>query len=427
MIIEEIDRRFRNHVLQKTNSPDLVENVAIIKNGMIRMANLGVAVAFKVNGVAELHTHILKTEVFKDFSKVFPSKIVNITNGITHRRWIVYSNEQLTALISSKIGDEWIKKPSLLENFYRYGDDEKTINQLAKIKKERKQILADFVLKTQNITIDIDSIFDVQIKRLHAYKRQLLNVLNIIHLYYEIKRRKVKPKKPITFIFAAKAAPSYVFAKKVIELICGVGKTINDDEQVKNYLKVVFIENYDVSKAEIIIPASDISEQISTAGKEASGTGNMKLMLNGALTLGTLDGANVQIYELVGKEDIEIFGMTVDDIEDLRKKGYQSYSYYIKDPDIKEVIDSLEDGSFGAKEQFKMITQELLGNNDSFYILADFRAYVKAHSQICERYNDKKGWYRSIIHNIARAGYFSSDRAVEEYVEKIWKLQKVSK
>lgn len=423
-LIEEIDRRFRYDVYQKTNDADLANRVAIIKDGFVHMSALADATVFSINGVAKIHSEILKNDTMKDFYRIFPEKFNNKTNGVTHRRWLLYSNPQLTALLKKTIGDGFINDATQLIKLKDHVNDKKLIKQFREVKYQRKLILADYVKKNLGIEVDPNSIFDVQAKRLHAYKRQLLNCLNIIYLYQQLKSNKDFKMVPTTFFFSAKAAPSYTFAKKVIELINKLSKVINNDEEVNKYIKVVFIPNYSVSVAEILLNAADISQQISTAGKEASGTGNMKLMMNGAVTLGTLDGANVEIKEKVGDENIVIFGHTVEQLAQLRR-SYKASEIYNNNPNLKKALDSLIDASWSKDNSFKAIFDELFSYNDEYFVLADFDSYVKAHKYIQDLYLDYDKFASMCLRNIAESGYFSSDRTIAEYNRDIWHLEKI--
>ncbi|MBQ7994711.1 MAG: glycogen/starch/alpha-glucan phosphorylase [Bacilli bacterium] len=430
MIIEEINRRFNQFLIEQAIPDDKRYQMQIIKDGQIHMTNMAIYASFSVNGVARIHTNILKNYTFKNFYELFPSKFNSKTNGVTHRRWLLYSNPRLAKFITSKIGEGWIRHPEKLVEFEKYIDDEKTIDKLYEIKKKNKEDFAAFVLKTYGIEIDTDSIFDVQIKRLHAYKRQLLNLFHIMHLYLTFKNDPSSFKMvPHTYIFGAKAAPSYYYAKSIIYLINSVAEVINNDPDFSKYVKIVFVENYGVSLAERIIPAADISEQISTAGKEASGTSNMKLMMNGALTLGTLDGANIEIAELAGKENEIIFGMSAEEVQKKSEEGlYSPWDIYNSDPRVKAVIDSLFSGPWALKTRdgFKMIFDEVMNRGDQFYILADFSSYCDACSRAEAFYLDKKAWGNSVIKNIAQSGFFSSDRTIEEYNRDIWHLERLN-
>ncbi len=428
MIIEEINRRF-NLEMVGNNVPEVARNqMNIIKDGQIHMCNLAIYASFSVNGVAALHTEILKKNTFKDFYTYTPEKFNNKTNGVTHRRWLVYANPKLASLISEKIGDEWITKMPEIEKFADYQDDEEVLNKLAEIKKENKIALAKYIKQHNGIDVDVNAIFDVQIKRLHAYKRQLLNIFHVIHLYLKMKENKNFRIYPRVFIFGAKAAPSYVYAKKIIELILAVAEVINIDPDTSDFLKVVFIENYGVSLAELIIPAADVSEQISTAGKEASGTSNMKLMMNGAITLGTMDGANIEIVEHAGKENAVIFGLTAEEVEKHNQYAdINPWDIYHKDKRIKAVLDSLFNSAWSGykHDRFAMIFDEIMNKRDEYYILADFASYLEAQEKIDKLYRNQKVWQKMCINNIARSAYFSSDRTIESYAQETWRLEKV--
>ena len=426
MIIEEINARFVKEINEKFHDFNLANRVAIIRDGQVHMAHLGIVAAYSVNGVAALHTEILKNDVMKDFYHIYPNKFNNKTNGVTHRRWLVYSNPQLRELLNETIGDSYINNPADLEKLIPHVHDKELQEKFFNVKKQRKEILAAYIKKVTGVEIDTNSIFDVQAKRLHAYKRQLLNVLHIIYLYQEIKRNPEFTMHPRTFIFAAKAAPAYTLAKSIIELIHAVGAKVNNDPEVSKFMKVVFIPNYSVSIAEILMNASDVSEQISTAGKEASGTGNMKFMINGAITLGTYDGANVEIHGLVGDEHSVIFGLRVEDIDQLRAQGYNAWKYYNEDRRIMHVLNSLVDGTWSNDPtRFKIIYDELLYRNDEYFLLADFDAYVKAQRQIETKYKNREEWLSSCLYNIGKAGFFSTDRTIQNYSDDIWHLEKV--
>ncbi len=426
LIIQEIDRRFRADVIAKTNDYNLAYRVGYIKDGQVHMANMACATVFSINGVAAIHTEIIKKDVMADFYQLFPEKFNNKTNGITLRRWLLYSNPQLTDLLRENIGDDFIKDPSQLTKFNEFVEDEDTINKFMDIKYQRKVILADYIKKKCDIEIDPNSIIDVQAKRLHAYKRQMLNCMKIIYLYQQIKSNPDFTMYPTTFIFAAKAAPAYVFAKNVITLINRLGRIINNDPQVNKFIKVVFIPNYSVSVAEVLMNAADVSEQISTAGKEASGTGNMKLMMNGAITLGTLDGANVEIKREVGDDNIVIFGKTVEELAQLKAGGYSANNIYRSDPTIKRILDSLIDGTWsGNRDEFKPIYDEIIYRNDEYFLLADFWAYIDAQIKINQMYQNRKDFSTKCLINIANSGYFSSDRTIANYNDDIWHLEEI--
>lgn len=427
MIIEEIDRRFKYTVSHEMGRADLMHECCIIKDGQVHMANLAIIGTHSVNGVAALHTQILKNDVMKNFYDIYPSKFNNKTNGITHRRWLLYSNPQLTALLEETIGSEFKTNPEKLQDLMKYIDDKELQKKFMAVKMERKQILANYIKDKLNIDIDVNSIFDVQAKRLHAYKRQLLNVMNIIALYFRMKADSSYRIYPRTFIFAAKAAPSYTFAKEVIKLIHCVADKVNNDSDVSQFMKVVFIPNYGVSIAEILMNAADVSEQISTAGKEASGTGNMKFMMNGAITLGTLDGANVEIVEKVGYDNAEIFGLRANDVALIKhENSYDAWRNYNSDQKIQKVVNSFVDSTFSDDpKDFKQIYNELMFKNDEYLLLADFEAYGNAQQNVEERYRNSEAWARMCLVNIAQSGYFSSDRTIREYAKEIWNIHPV--
>lgn len=417
-IIEILDDRIRRKYQD--------EAVAIIdKNDVVHMAHMDIHYGFSVNGVAYLHTEILKNSELNAFYQLYPEKFNNKTNGITFRRWLLHCNHPLADLITDRIGNQYKKDAALLELMTACSDEE-TLKQLLGIKHQNKLALKAYLKETQNVDIDENSIYDIQIKRLHEYKRQQMNALYVIHKYLEIKRGK-KPARPITVIFGAKAAPAYVIAKDIIHLILCLQKLVNEDPKVSPWLKVVMIENYNVTKAEKLIPACDISEQISLASKEASGTGNMKFMLNGAVTLGTMDGANVEIAELVGKDNIYIFGESSETVIDhYAKADYVSREYYEKDADIKEAVDFIigkEMMKIGHKENLERLYKELL-NKDWFMTLLDYRSYAEAREKAYADYEDRMSWAKKMLVNISKAGFFSSDRTIAEYNRDIWKLGK---
>lgn len=425
LLIQEINKRFIDSVISKTHDYDLAKRVAIIIDNQVHMAHLAAATVFSINGVAKIHTQILKDDVMKDFYHLFPEKFNNKTNGITPRRWLLYSNPQLTQLLTDTIGPEFKEDISNLSRLNQYISDQNLIDRFKAVKHQRKQILAEYIKKVTDIDVDVNSIFDVQAKRLHAYKRQMMNCMHIIDLYQRIKSDNSFTMHPVTFIFSAKAAPSYVFAKKVIELINTLAQLINNDPQVNKYMKVVFIPNYCVSIAEILMNAADVSEQISTAGKEASGTGNMKLMMNGAITLGTLDGANVEIKQCVGEDNIVIFGNTVEQLQKLRENGYSAIDLYKNDLVIKRILDSLVDGTI-CNVNFKEILDEIIYRNDEFFLLADYHQYEKAHKYINDLYRDNNDLFvQKCLVNIANSAYFSSDRTIGDYNNDIWHLDRV--
>ena len=399
---------------------------AILSDSEIRMANLCLVASHTVNGVSALHSDILKNDVFADYYKVAPEKFTNVTNGITHRRWLCEANPLLAKFIKELIGDKFIKNADELEKLLPYQGNKSVLDKLFEIKLKNKERLAAYIKNTTGVIVDPSSIFDVQVKRLHEYKRQLLNALHILHLYNELKANPSLDIEPRTFIFGAKAASSYYMAKLIIRLIYMIGKLVNDDPAVNGKLKVVFLENYRVSLAEIIMPASEISEQISTAGKEASGTGNMKFMINGAVTIGTMDGANVEIHERVGDENIFIFGLLTEEVEKL-KTHYNPTAYYNGDHRIKAIIDLLRKGIAGTS--FSEIADSLTvgrgGGADPYMVLADFSSYVEAQGKVNEAYRDRYRFEKMSLNNIARSGFFAADRSVEEYAQRIWRLKKV--
>lgn len=416
-ITKEIDNRFRAYVWGATHDADRVERMAVISGGVVRMANLCVAGSHSVNGVSALHSEILKDTVFHDFYTLTPEKFKNVTNGIAFRRWICQSNPLLTDYLTKLIGDGFITKSDELLKLRDYKDDKKVLNDLMEIKRQNKVRFAKLVKKRNGVDIDPDSIFDVQVKRLHEYKRQSLNILNIIAEYLALKENPQMDFVPRTYIFASKAAPGYFMAKKTIELIDAVSKLINNDSDVNSKLKVVFMEEYNVSLAEVLMPAADISEQISLAGTEASGTGNMKLMLNGAVTLGTLDGANVEIAQAVGDDNIIIFGMKTPEVQQLQREGYCPMNYINNNPTLKKVIDFINAGING--KSFGEFTSSLM-NIDPYMALADFADYQKAQQLSADIYRDKERFAKMSLMNISSAGIFSADRAIMEYASNIW-------
>lgn len=429
-IIYEINRRFlEEHVAKQwPGDNSKLAAMSIIEEGspkMIRMAYLSVVGSHTTNGVAALHTDLLKRHLLKDFYELFPGRFQNKTNGITPRRWLKACNLELSALIDRSVGTEWPANLDLLRGLEAFADNPDFQAEFMAIKYRNKQRLAKLIEARCGITVDPTALFDVQIKRLHEYKRQHLNLLNILTQYRRLLQNPELDVVPRVFVFGAKAAPGYVLAKEIIHAINAVGEVINNDERIGGKLKVAFIPNYGVTAAEIIIPAADISEQISTAGKEASGTGNMKLALNGALTLGTLDGANVEIKEEVGDENIFIFGLTVEEVDDLWANGYCSIDQYWADEELKEVIDWLCSSTFAPKGSFDSIRRSLLEGGDPYLVLADFRAYVDAQAQVDEAYRDQQRWAKMAILNTARVGKFSSDRTIHEYARDIWRLSPV--
>jgi starch phosphorylase len=391
------------------------------------MAHLAIVGSHSVNGVAKIHTEILKKQELVDFYHFYPYKFNNKTNGITHRRWLLKSNPELAKLLRETIGSSWAKHPTDLIKFLRYQDDAGVQEKVRQIKHNNKLELATIIKNKYSIDIDPDSIFDVQIKRMHAYKRQLLNVFHIMHLYNQLREDPKLDMIPRTFIFGAKAAPGYQLAKQEIKLINTLADKINNDRTIGNKLKVVFMEDYKVSLAEKIIPAADVSEQISTTTKEASGTGNMKLMMNGAITIATLDGANIEIRDEVGDDNIVIFGMTEKEVVDYYRQGdYRAIDFYNSDTRIRTVVDQLINGYFPVSNvEFLDIYNHLLLHNDEYFVLKDFNAYLEAHKLIDELYRQKSRWLRMSINNIAHSGVFSSDRTIEEYASGIWDVKRV--
>ena len=421
-ITKEIDNRFRAYIWSVTHDADKVERMAIVSGGVVRMANLCVAGSHSVNGVSALHSEILKETVFNDFYTITPDKFKNVTNGIAFRRWICQANPELTKFVSELIGDSFITKSDELLKLRDYKDDKQVLETLQKIKYNNKVRFAEVVKKRSGIELDPNSIFDVQVKRLHEYKRQSLNILNIIAQYQMLKANPNMEFEPRTYIFASKAAPGYFMAKKTIELIDALSKLINNDPDVKGRIKVVFMEEYNVSLAELLMPAADISEQISLAGTEASGTGNMKLMLNGAVTLGTMDGANVEIFDAVGEDNIFIFGMTTPEVQQLQRDGYYPMNYINNNATLKGVIDFINSGVNG--KTFTEISSSLM-NVDPYMALADFADYQKAQAFSAEVYKDKERFAKMSLMNISGAGIFSADRSIMDYANNIWHTKPV--
>ena len=420
-IVTEIDNRHRAYVWEQTHDADFVERTAVIHDGVVKMANLAVAACHKVNGVSKLHSEILKNDVFKDFYRLTPDKFTNVTNGIAHRRWLCQANPELSDYLKKLIGVEFITDASKLEKLLEYKDDSAVKADLMKIKRNNKIRLAEYIKKTGGGECDPDSIFDIQIKRMHEYKRQHMNALHILSEYLYIKENPAAPFVPKTYIFGAKSAPGYYLAKQIIQLICSIAKLVDGDPDMKGKLKVVYVEDYRVTLAELLVPAADISEQISLAGTEASGTGNMKLMLNGAVTLGTEDGANVEIHEAVGDDNIVIFGMTADEAKSL-KNGYNPRQYYYNNPKIKQAVDML--GQSFCGHDFGAVASALL-DRDNYMALADFESYCRAHERVDEIYKNPDLFAGMSLVNIAKAGRFAADRAVEEYAKNIWNCKPV--
>ena len=434
-IVDEINRRFVLQIQERYPGDDgKVARMAILYDGQVKMAHLAIAAGYSVNGVARLHTEILKNEQLHDFYEMFPEKFNNKTNGITQRRFLMHGNPLLADWVTKHIGDGWITELMQLARLVPYASDAKAQKEFMEIKRRNKVRLAEYIKEHNGIEVDPDSIFDVQVKRLHEYKRQFLNILHVMYLYNELKANPQMDFYPRTFIFGAKAAAGYRNAKLTIKLINSVADVINNDADIKGKIKVVFIEDYRVSNAEWIFAAADVSEQISTASKEASGTGNMKFMLNGALTLGTMDGANVEMAEEVGMENIFIFGMSSEEvIAHERNRDYDPMQIYNSDEGIRKVVNQLVDGTFSPNDPglFRDLYNSLLNTQctqyaDTYFILKDFRSYVDAQKRIVEYYQDKQAWAKSAILNTAHAGKFSSDRTIQEYVDEIWHLDRIT-
>lgn len=419
-IVKEIDNRYRAFIWDVTHDADKVEEMAIVSNGIIRMANLCVATCHSVNGVSTLHSELLKTTVFSDFYKLTPKKFTNVTNGIAHRRWLCQSNPRLTDYISGLIGSNFVYDGMELEKLKAFKDDPAVLNKITEIKRENKIEFAKYIHETQGIEIDPDSIFDVQVKRLHEYKRQHLNALDIVNNYLLLKENPDMDFTKRTYIFGAKAASGYFMAKKIINFICNLAEVINNDPDIKGKIKVVYLEDYNVSLAEKLMPAADISEQISLAGTEASGTGNMKLMINGAVTLGTLDGANIEIHDSVGEDNIFIFGMKTPEVEELSKR-YDPYGYYSSSRDIRRIIDFINKGVNG--KQFPEIANII--HNDPYMVIADYADYHRVREEVVNTYNDKTRWAKMSLMNTASAGIFAADRAIREYANNIWHISPI--
>ena len=421
MIIEEIDRRFRAELGARfPGNQQRVEEMAVIAGGKVRMAHLAIVGGYSVNGVAWLHTEILKNKELKNFYEIYPEKFNNKTNGITHRRWLISANPALAGFITEKIGNGWVSDTNQLEQLLSFADDEAVCARLAEIKHGNKVRLADYIRETCGVNVDANAIFNVQIKRLHAYKRQLLSILYAIVLYNELKQNPMLDIPPKVFIYGAKAYPSYRLAKATIKLINAVAEKVNNDISIQNKLKIVFLENYNVDLAEKIIPAADVSLQISTASKEASGTGNMKLMMNGAITLATMDGANVEISNAVGPDNIVIFGLTSDEVIN-HAKDYRAQDVIAGDPRLSLALSQLQNGFFGVPgNEFSEIIYDLINCNDQFFVLKDFDAFYKAEQKIDAFYRDTTRWRRASLINIAKSGIFSSDNTIRQYASEIW-------
>ena len=428
-IIKEINQRFCADLWNKYPSDwNRIDRMAILSHGRVRMANLSVLGSHKVNGVSALHSKIIKESIFKDFAELTPEKFTNVTNGIAHRRWLCQSNPELTSLITDCIGDGFVMDGEKLSEFKKFENDETVLHRMLEIKQLKKAKLAQYIKTHNGVDVDVNSLFDVQAKRMHEYKRQLLFVLYIINLFEDLKADPDMNVQPKTFIFGAKAAPGYYMAKQIIKLICCLAEEINNypDKRVSDKIKVVYLENYSVTIAEMLMPAAEVSEQISLAGKEASGTGNMKFMINGALTVGTMDGANVEMCEHVGRENIYIFGMTADEVEKLWKSGYNASAYYHDNARIKRIIESLKRGYNGVG--FELFANYLTTNSpiaDPYMCLADFSSYLDTKGLIDRDYLNKEKWAKMSLNNVAASGFFAADRAVKEYADNIWGLKPV--
>ena len=426
MILKEINRRFCNELWQRyPGQHQLIDSMSVISGGQIRMANLCVIGSHKVNGVSALHSEIIKNDLFHGFCQLWPDKFTNVTNGIAHRRWLCQSNPELCELLNDCIGEGYVKDASELSKFKKFETDKSVLKRLMEIKQIKKRQLADYAIKKYNVELDPETVFDVQAKRMHEYKRQLLNVMNIISLYADLKENPDLNVLPQTFIFGAKAASGYLRAKQIIKLICYLAEDIKKHPKIHEKLNVVYLENYNVTMAEKLMPASDVSEQISLAGKEASGTGNMKFMINGAITIGTMDGANVEMSEAVGEDNIFIFGLRADEVEEVWNKGYNASQYYNQNDRLRKVIEMLIKGFNG--ESFSDMANYLLTGSpvaDPYMCMADFESYYTAQKQLKALYTeDKQRWSKISLNNIAGAGIFSADRSIKEYADHIWNLK----
>ena len=421
-IVKEIDNRYRYEMYDLTHDADMVERTAVISGGVVKMANLSVIAGHSVNGVSKLHSQILTDDLFKDYYQITPDKFKNVTNGIAHRRWLCQANPKLTDFLSETIGDGFILDASELKKLRDFEDDKSVLNRLEQIKKSNKERFSDFVKTNNNILLDPNSIFDIQVKRLHEYKRQHLNALHIIKDYLFIKNNPNAPFTPKTYIFGAKAAPGYLLAKQIIQMIWALSKVIENDPLCKDKLKVFFLEDYRVTMAELLIPSAEISEQISLASTEASGTSNMKFMMNGAITLGTEDGANVEIHEAVGDENIIIFGMHTPEVMSLRKNGYNPHNYIENNPLLKECLEFIKKGIGG--QSFEPIYNTLI-NVDYYMALADFSDYCTAQDKVSKLYADRDAWNKMSLVNIAESGIFAADRSIEDYARDIWNIKPI--
>ncbi|MBQ2041670.1 MAG: glycogen/starch/alpha-glucan phosphorylase, partial [Firmicutes bacterium] len=420
------DRRWREYLdARGQGGNDTLRSTAVLWDGEVCMANLSIIGSHSVNGVAALHTQILKDDVFKDFFTIMPGNFCNKTNGVSHRRFLMEANPGLTELISSAIGDGWIRDPEKLQDLMPFRDDAAFLEKLAQIKREGKVRLSNYIKEKNEIATDPDGIFDVHVKRIHAYKHQLLGAFKVLDLYNSLKADPGRDMEPVTFIFAGKAAQGYAFAREVIKFINSIADVVNSDPEVRRKIKVVFPENFCVSLGQIIYPAADISEQISTAGKEASGTGNMKFMMNGAITLGTMDGANVEIHQALGGEDISIFGLSAEETAVFyRYGGYSAQQTASEDGRLSRMTQQLVDGFFKRSgTDFWGIYDALLRHNDEYFVLKDFASYIDAWNGLTALHRDSRAWNRASLHNIAASGSFSSDRTIREYAEEIWNIK----
>ena len=427
MIVKEINRRFVKDCQDRQIESGKIYNMSVIQNGVINFTNLVVVASTYVNGVSTVHSELVKNDLLKCYATLYPEKFLNVTNGVTHRRWLSMCNPEMDKLLTSLIGNDYYTNANELEKLEQFANDEHTIAEFERIKTQNKITFAKYLLKTQGIVINPNTRFDVHVKRIHEYKRQLLNVLKIIYLYSELKENPSLRVTPQTFIFAGKAASGYYMAKRIIRLICKLGKEIDKNKVISKKLKVVFVENYSVSVSELLMPATDVTEQISLAGREASGTGNMKAVMNGALMIHTHDGANIEIAEHCGDKNSFEFGLKPDEVEQVWRTGYDAKVYYNQNPMIQKVIEMLKEGFDG--ESFADIASYLLGETsyrDVYMCLADFESYMDAHKRMDKVYKNKKNWYSKTIHNVASRGYFASDRAINEYADKIWKIKKVN-
>ncbi len=426
MIIKEINRRFCNDLWDRyPGQHQLIDSMSVISNGIIKMANLSVIGSHKVNGVSALHSEIIKNSIFSGFYRLWPDKFTNVTNGIAHRRWLCQSNPELCSLLNDCIGDGYIKNSLELAEFKKFENDQSVLKRLGEIKQLKKKQFAEYAYKKEGVVLDPDSVFDVQAKRMHEYKRQLLNVMNIISLYNDLRDNLGMEMQPQTFIFGAKAASGYLRAKQIIKLICYLAEDIKKNPNIREKLNVVYMEDYNVTMSEVMMPAAEVSEQISLAGKEASGTGNMKFMINGALTIGTMDGANVEMSEAVGSDNIFIFGLRANEVDEMWTKGYNASLYYNQDERLRKVIETLIKGFNG--ESFSDMANYLLTGSpvaDPYMCMADFESYYKTQQQVKQLYaQDKKRWAKMSLNNIAASGFFSADRSIKEYAENIWNLK----